>query len=57
MVLFRTYDFRLLLNLRYHMINVDLGDGNFNHAISINIGLLHKQKAEDSKGCIGCLGF
>ncbi len=57
LVMFRTYDFRLLLNLRYHMINVDLGDGNFNHAISINIGLLHKQKAEDSKGCIGCLGF
>ena len=56
LLFFRTYDFRLFLNVRYHIIFVDLDNDNINHAISLDIGLLHKMDRKDT-GCLGCLGF
>jgi hypothetical protein len=57
MMFFRTYDFRLVVNISYHIVAVELGDDNINHAISIGISLLHKEEREENKGCISCLGF
>lgn len=57
MIFFRTYDFRLVFNVSYHIVAIELGEDNINHAISIGISLLHKEKRKENKGCLSCLGF